>query len=84
MSRLVTKEDRDLHGNAPCSFCGSINPSGVWRGEIFVHCCSSCARDVLPVLMADSTHKYSRASAFAFLRDVELAFWKAVAMCHLT
>lgn len=80
MCQLLTNEDRRNHHNQPCTFCGNDRPTAVWRGaKGFVHCCTTCALEVLPALMADATAK--RGAGFVNMqgfKTIEKNFWKAL------
>lgn len=39
---------------AACSFCGSIEVAAFWQGAEQILVCQKCAKEVLPVLLADS------------------------------
>jgi len=81
MCQLITDEDRLVHNNLPCAFCGSKRPTGVWRGEILVHCCQTCAMEVLPVLMADALGRLSVSFVNTQgFKTIEKNFWKALCL----
>ena len=75
--------------SAPCSFCGKEHSTdfsgGEWHsspgGAGTVYCCSVCAVQVLPALIADSIHLSGNhyMGAQNALVSIEAAFWKAIA-----
>lgn len=81
MARLTPESIADegqKHGDTGCSFCGSRS-SAFWQGNSCIYCCTRCAVNILPALIADAL--VERKDTLFTLRDkfskVEGRFWEA-------
>ncbi len=51
---LIHERDQETDKEKNCSFCGERKASALWMGAIDIFCCSHCASELLPQLMADA------------------------------
>ena len=71
----------DMYAGKRCRLCGNDHPAAMWRGEMDIFVCTTCAIDVLPRLIADAVVS-DHADFTSVLEDknrIDKAFWEAVA-----